>query len=155
MLLLGISLLTMIILAGCGPKPQPSAQEEFQGESVPPAEPDPPKIEIRAKGFGDTELVISPSVDKTISGIVVLTMSQVPPGTKLVAFALEGNGIPSIKETGPNLGTDTDGSDGWIWLFDTTSYDNGLYDVSGIVFSDLSTGVPPLGAAKLQVIIKN
>ena len=68
---------------------------------------------------------------------------------------IQGKGIPTIKEAGPNLGSDSDGSDGWSYMLDTTTYDNGLHDISGLAFSELTTGAAPLGSATTQVIIKN
>jgi uncharacterized protein (UPF0333 family) len=112
-------------------------------------EPASPKTEIKVQGQNAT-LVISPSVDKEISGTVTVTVTQAPEGTKMALFTIQGG---DVKVTGPNLGIDSDGSDGWSRIVDTTKYDNGVYEIAGLP-STTSEG-NPLGRAVAQVIIKN
>ena len=110
--------------------------------------------DITAKGHGGVELVISPTDKKNIDGIVTLTLNDVPSGTKSVGFAISGNGM-DLTETGPNIGIDTDGSDTWSFMLDTKRYDNGLYEISGLAFSQADGSGSPLGAATAQVVINN
>src|SRR3989344_1832220 len=51
-----------------------------------------PKTEIRASQQ-NTEMVISPSNDNIVKGIVTITMTEVPKNTNTVAFAIQGQGI--------------------------------------------------------------
>ncbi|MEE9595044.1 MAG: hypothetical protein V3V92_06560 [Candidatus Hydrothermarchaeales archaeon] len=98
-------------------------------------------------------MVIRPTNDNIVSGAINLMVTQVPSGTELVGFAIQGPGIEDIGKTGPNLGLDGDGGDGWSYIFDTSKYANGVYDISGIALP--SGGGAPLGAAYAQVIIQN
>jgi hypothetical protein len=118
--------------------------------------PEPPSTEIRIKGSG-TEMVISPSKDREIKGIVTLTMEKVPEGTKSVAFATQGPG-QITQDTPINiLGFDRDGSDGWSMDFDTYSLADGTYTMNGFAFSveNPGEGVDEVGVARVQVIINN
>ena len=99
-------------------------------------------------------MVVSPSTDKVIKGIVTLNLVEVPEGTGVTALLLQGQGAPDTS--GPNLGLDTDGSDGWSYILDTTKYDNGVYTVGGIAGISLGgESDQPLGAVSTQVIIEN
>ncbi|MFQ6105500.1 MAG: hypothetical protein ACE5NL_00310 [Candidatus Hydrothermarchaeaceae archaeon] len=102
-------------------------------------------------------MVIAPSEDSFVKGIVTITMTHVPDGTKMVAFAIQGSGIEDIAKTGPNLGKDNDGSDGWSLYLDTTRYPNGVYDIISYAshLTELQEDVPPLGFASAQIVIQN
>lgn len=111
------------------------------------------KTEVFGSGF-NAEMTVSPSVDNVISGIVTVTVTKSPVGTKGVGFAITGGSLGNdLKGTGPNLGFDTAVGDGWTKLVDTTQYPNGLYEISSIAFSDMDSD--PLGVATAQVVIEN
>lgn len=110
------------------------------------------KTVIIAKA-GNTEIVISPSNERVVKGIITITATKVPNETKLVAFAIQGGNIDPIEKTGPNIGVDNDGDDGWSYLLDTKKYENDLYSISAI--AGKSVGSEPLGAVTAQVIIQN
>jgi hypothetical protein len=113
------------------------------------ATPSAEKTEIRVQGL-NASVLIEPSVDNVISGVVTITVTKAPNGTKMAFFTIQGQGI---KDTGPNLGIDNDGSDGWSRLLDTTEYKNGLYEISGLAMSGPDDN--PLGVATAQVKIQN
>jgi hypothetical protein len=113
------------------------------------SEPATPKTEITVQGQNAT-VNIKPSVDNVISGVVTITVTKAPDETKMVFFVIAGQGI---KETGPNLGIDSEGSDGWSRLVDTAKYKNGLYEIAGLPMT--SGDDSPLGKASAQVTIKN
>lgn len=113
------------------------------------------KTEIKVSGQG-MEMVISPSQDKVVKDIVTITVTRAPSNTGIIGFAIQGPGIEALEKTGPNLGLDSDGSDGWSFEFDTNGYPNNEYTLSVIAFpSTPGGGLPPLGAAQAQVEIKN
>jgi len=146
-------LVLLVFIAGCaqsGPADTNDIEEKVQitETTQPPA----PKTEITVTQLG-TRLIISPSIDKEIGGVVTLTVTEVPEGTTSIGFAISGLGIEDISATGPNIFTDSDGSDGWESIFDTSRYDNGVYDISGMAFPE--SGGAPLGAATAQVVIQN
>ena len=49
---------------------------------------------------------------------------------------------------------DTDGSDGWSYVLDTTNYENGVYEVFSMVGEEIKEAAPS-GMASAQVIIEN
>jgi hypothetical protein len=90
-----------------------------------------------------------------IKGTVSITMTSVPAGTEVVAFAIGG---PGIEDTGPNLDFDRDGNDGWGMEFDTTFYPNNNYMIYGYAWTvDFSEGeaVMPAGTVSAEVTIEN
>jgi hypothetical protein len=121
--------------------PTPTAEEAQQ-----------PSNEIKVEGRS-ASMLIEPSVDNVISGVVTITVTEPPSDTIMVFFAMVGQGTADTEMTGPNLGIDDDGSDGWSRLFDTTEYDNGLYEISGLPMSDPDSD--PLGIVSAQVVIDN
>lgn len=141
---LAVLLIVVIFLSGCAQQGEQTTQETSESA--------PPKTEIvgRLKG---TEMVIKPSVDNVIKGIVTVTATKVPEGAQRVYFVLSGQ---SIEGVGPNINIDTDGSDGWSGILDTTQYENGVYTIGALAF--LTTEITeddPIGGATAQVIIQN
>lgn len=130
---------------------------ETEGSESPSAsesatEPASPKTEIKVQGQ-NASVLIEPSVDNVISGVVTITVTEAPNETNMAFFAMVKQGAEDLKETGPNLGIDSDGSDGWSKLLDTTQYENGLYEISGLTMIDSDSN--PLGTATAQVMIQN
>lgn len=111
-----------------------------------------PSTEIEVEGRG-ASMLIEPSVDNVISGVVTVSVTEAPSGTNLVFYAIVGENTGSIEEAGANLGMDVDGSDGWSRLFDTSEYENGLYEIAGLPASDGDSD--PLGFVTAQVLIQN
>ena len=60
-------------------------------------------------------------------------------------------------ESGLDPGTpiDQDSSDGWSVMYDTTQYENGLYEVAAIVGEGFEDNQPPLDAVTAQILIEN
>jgi hypothetical protein len=112
----------------------------------------PPKTSIKEKGLNST-MVISPSQNDVISGEVVIEATDLPAETKHVGFSVSEK-FEDLGVGGPNLGFDSDGSDGWGKTLDTSNYENGIYYVALFVFeNDASSN--PLGAVNKQVEIRN
>ena len=146
-ILLAILLSTIILLSGCSQKTSTTVTTKTESTAATAA----PKTEITAKSLG-TEMVISPSVGKTIKGIVTITLTKVPSATGIAAFGIEKQG--STEGGGPNLGMDQDGSDGWSYILDTTDYENGIYTIYSMVGESLKAEAP-LGIVTAQVVIEN
>ena len=139
MIILGISIILLIIgLSGC---------TETQTT---------PANEIRADGTGISkgmEMVISPSEDNEISGVVTISMTKVPEATLFVSFAIDG---PGINDTSPNLGLNINESEGWSIEFDTTDYSDDTYTIVGYAFAtEHGADTNPLGFVQTEVVIKN
>jgi hypothetical protein len=142
------------LIAACGRSGDASDKEVITFEPTQEAteEPTAPDTEIRSQGY-NAEVVIEPSSDNVISGIVTIRVTKAPAETEMAFFAIVGNGSESIETTGPNLGIDSDVSDGWSRLLDTTEYEDGLYEVAGLAMS--SANDDPIGMASAQVMIQN
>lgn len=114
-----------------------------------------PKTEIRIRGSG-TEMVISPSKDREIRGIVTLTMEKFPEDTKSVIFLIYA-GMPRMDASPSIIGIDKDGSDGWFLDFDTYAYTDGDYTVEGHTFNvdQPGEGIEQISATRIQVQINN
>ncbi|HIJ98977.1 TPA: hypothetical protein H1005_03450 [archaeon] len=139
-LILWISLLILVIvISGCISEKAKKTEET--------------RTEVRAK-MGNMEMVIAPTLNNTVKDIVTITATKVAAGTEIVAFAIQGRGIEDLNKTGPNLGIDSDGSDGWNYLFDSLTYPNGVYTIYTIA-GVLKNDTPPLGGVTAQVIIQN
>lgn len=107
-----------------------------------------------ASGFGGLQLSITPALGTEINGTVTLEVLNVNPLTEIVAFGIQGGNITDVKETGPNIGVDINGEDGWKVDFDTTLLPNGEYDF----FAIAGTSNPeelPLAAVNIKINIQN
>src|SRR3989338_2336773 len=146
----------LIVVSGCVKIQIGSTAEEEE----PPTEPEqegqlPAKTQIKVSGQG-VEMIISPSTDNTVKDEIIITATKVPQDTGVIGFAIIGPGIEAIEKTGPNLGYDDDGSDGWSLEFDTNSYPNNEYSLGIIAFpANRKSGEPPLGAAQARMVIEN
>jgi len=145
-LTLVLSIIAVILVSGCVGQASELIDVEEQARNPEPF------TEIRTSGF-NTEMVISPTSNNVISGIVTITMSKIPAETGIVGFVLLAQGEELIG--GPNLGMDGSGNDGWSFILDTTAYSNGVYTLSGIAAIAFEEGRQPLGVASAQVIIEN
>lgn len=136
-----IAALMVLLLVGCS--------HEVTRTTV-KSEPAAPKSEIIATGMGDTKMKISPSVDNKIKGTVTIELTQVLPDTQIAAFGI-------VKQGEDGMGTpnfDTDASDGWSYILDTTTLANGVYTISAVTGDELE-GDGPDGHAQVQVVIEN
>lgn len=110
------------------------------------------RTEIKESGLNSV-LVISPSKNDVISGDVTIKATKVPDEAKHVGFSISQT-VEGLAAEGPNLGFDSEGSDGWEMPLNTTEYDNGVYYVALFVFeTDGSSN--PLGTANAKVQIEN
>ena len=98
------------------------------------------------------KLKVDPIKGNDVSGTISITLTEVPEGTKMVGFVVLKNG-ENVKDVGPKMQRDTDESDGWTWLVDTTAYENGLYEISALPSADADSN--PLSLVKKQIMIKN
>ncbi|MEK6816436.1 MAG: hypothetical protein AABY09_02395, partial [Nanoarchaeota archaeon] len=147
-------LILLIAVSGCVKQ-----AEEISEENGLPAEQKVQlivKTQIKVSATG-MEMIISPSKDNVVKGIITITVTKAPTDTGMVAFAIIGPGIESIEKTGPNLGFDGDGSDGWSFEFDTNTYPNNIYSIATIAFPSITPGggAPPLGALQAKIEIRN
>lgn len=110
------------------------------------------KSEIKEKGF-NAGLLISPSENDVISGTVTIKATDLPDGIKHVGFSINEN-FDELGNGGPSLGFDSDGTDGWEMVLDTTEYENGTYFVALFAF-DNDASSNPLGVANVQVEVRN
>lgn len=150
-------LLFSIFVIGCvQEKAELKTTEDVEKQiQTPPPEQPLTKTEIKVIQKG-MEMIISPSQDKVVKDIVTITVPKVPTNSALVAFGIIGPGIEPLEKTGPNLGYDADGSDGWSFEFDTNSYPNSEYTLAAIAFpANRQSGAPPLGAAQVTIVIEN
>ncbi len=114
-----------------------------------------PETEIRIRGSG-TEMVIAPSKNREISGIVTLTMEKVPEGTKSVIFLIYA-GMPRMDASPSIIGIDKNGSDGWFLDFDTYAYTDVDYTIEGHTFNvaQPGEGIEQTSAVRVQAQINN
>ena len=110
------------------------------------------KSEVREKGF-NAGILIAPSVNDVISGIVTVSAVDTPKQSKHVGFSISKK-FDDLGKGGPNLGIDSDGMDGWGVKLDTSEYENGLYYLAIFAFENDTTS-NPLGVANVQVEIRN
>ncbi len=108
--------------------------------------------EIEEKGYNST-INISPSQNDVVFGTVTVTGLNLPEETKHVGFAISES-FDTLGSGGPNLGFDSDGSDGWNFSFNTTEYENGVYYLALFAFQDDSTS-NPIGVTNVQLEIRN
>src|SRR3989338_7746077 len=155
-----LALMILIIITGCAQKitePEEKFPEpEITRSAELAKEPERSKIEIRATGPTGMELVISPSADEAIKGLVTLTINQVPPGTKYVGFFLESGDAEESSDGPPNLGLDDEGSDGWSLVADTTAHDNNQYLIFALAFAEEpGSTVEPTATVQTGAAINN
>lgn len=141
---IAVLIIALVFLTGCG-------GSSTTGGEAKAAEKSEPATKITATGIGTT-MVISPSKDKVISGIVTITATKVPSETGVMGFSIEGGNVPK-DSSNMNIALDQDDSDGWVSPFDTTEYDNGAYKINIIAGS--ADFQRMLGSASANVIIEN
>ncbi|MBU1973919.1 MAG: hypothetical protein KKH52_00820 [Nanoarchaeota archaeon] len=114
------------------------------------------KTEVTAKGrVTDSQLRIYPTIEKNVKGIINVEYLNVPEDTEAVIFIIQSGKIDMEQGVGQNTPIDSDGSDGWNIMYDTTEYNNGLYTIAAVAGKGFGDNQPPLDAASAQVIIKN
>jgi hypothetical protein len=111
-----------------------------------------PENKIVEKGV-NMYIEIEPSVGNTISGVVNVSATSTPKDTNSIGFVVVEKIEDLITGDGKILGTDSDGSDGWTSIFDTTEFENGLYFVVSI--ASAKPGGNPNASANVQVEINN
>ena len=112
-----------------------------------------PRTEIKESGY-NLEVLIEPSANNVISGIVTITATQVVKEAAGVGFYLSKTKEALTDGGMASLGIDRSLEGGWSNTFNTTELDNGKYYISVVVYSTNGDG-PPLGAAQVPVVIKN
>jgi KaiC/GvpD/RAD55 family RecA-like ATPase len=113
-------------------------------------------------GMGGLKATISPTVGKTVSGIIEIEANTVPDGTVAVHFLFYPQDVQIGQEMSPEdqlrlmRDYDTQGEDGWGTIIDTSTVDNGVYTI----FISASDGTEqdgdgPQNFAVKQVIVEN
>ena len=151
--MLGTALLVALVAGGttgCAASERDGVDADEPEAEV--SEPATPRTEIVAQGQNAT-VRVEPSVDNAISGIVTITITEAPDGTVMAFFTMRKQGAEDTQVEGPNIGIDTDASDGWSSLLDTSGFENGVYEVSGLAMAGPDDD--PLGGATAQVLIQN
>ena len=115
-----------------------------------------PRTEIRVSK-ADYEFLIKPTEDRNVKGIVTLEFTRFPEDIGDAAFAVTGGDVEDIKKTGPNIGYDLASSDGLSYIWDTTKFDNGLYQLYAFTYfeGDFMNDKDPQNVITTQVIIDN
>ena len=176
-LLLIILIISVLLLSSCGPKcpecPGSSAWSscdvdakktrtsykcteatDFQCEEF--EETQQCATEVRVTGrTGLSEMLITPTIDKNVKGVITVELTKAPDETKAVIFVLKKGKINVKEGLGPDIPIDQDKNDGWSILYDTTEYENGLYEVAAIVGEGFADDQPPLDAVGTQIVINN
>lgn len=145
-----VLVIVVVILAGFLFMGSKSKQQPEQGGADQTTQ----KNYINLRGMeGIIEGKISPSEGNKVKGIIEVSITKVPGKTEIVYFAMLSSGRELSNR---DLRADTDGSDGWSMLIDTTTEVNGLYDI--IVLAEYP-GRPdeegPLDALQSQIIVEN
>lgn len=142
-----IVLLAFFLLKKSEPS-QSSSQENNNQETIKPNQ-----NYLTIKGiYGKIIGKISPTEGKKIKGIVEISLEKIPEKAEVMSFAILYAG-QKPEETGPNLGIDSNGDDGWGISLDTNNYVNGLYEI--VVIANSAESNEPIDASKIQVIIEN
>jgi len=105
---------------------------------------------LKAKAMSnDWTLVISPTLEKKVKGIITGKINDAPNSIDKISFLIfkEGseNPVAGIEDSDP--------SDGFSYSLDTTTLPNGLYRFSAVIFGE--EGKPPRDGASIQIVIEN
>lgn len=110
----------------------------------------------------DSDILISPTLDDNVKGIIKVEAKSVPEVTKYVEFILMpqdvqlGGQMPEEDLARIVKEVDNNGKDGWKAYFDTNKTENGLYKVFiGIAYEGSSKESPWIDYVQAQVIVKN
>lgn len=118
------------------------------------------ETQINLKGAkGALDIVIAPTLDESVKGIIKVEAVSVPEGTEMIKFIF----APQEVEIGPAMDiskvvieTDASGSDGWRAFFDTSKVDNGLFRLFiGSTYEGAPDANPWLDYTNTQMIVKN
>ena len=111
-------------------------------------------IGSEGNGFGELGILVRPAKDGIISGTVDVLAFNANLDTEIIAFGITGGNIAELKDSGPNIGIDTNGTDGWTQTLDTTKYENGEYRIFAVGGKN-TPGELPTSAVNLDLIIEN
>ncbi|MEW5896794.1 MAG: hypothetical protein AB1668_03830 [Nanoarchaeota archaeon] len=146
-------LVLLIVVSGCVKQGEEIEEKTLSEDKIPSSPVEKTKIKVSQMGV---TMIVAHAQGQVVKDIVTITVTKVPANTGSVGFVIQGPGIEAMEKTGPNLGYDSDGSDGWSVEFDTNSYPNENYTLGAIAFpADRQSGTPPLGVAQALIEIRN
>ena len=168
-----LTLISLLLLAGCGPKcpqcPESSSYSEcndqamktrtnykcseatnFQCKSYTEEK----QCATEIKLTGNIDGIIKPSLEEKVKGVIKLEIKNVPEDTVLVAYYLEGGDLSPIGiERMPYFATNQ--GDVWTGMLDTNEYKNGLYQIGVIANNEETLEGNPHAYAFGQILISN
>lgn len=103
---------------------------------------------------GNIDVIVKPTIEERVKGIIKLEISGVPEDAQLVVFYLAGGDLPPISnERRPTPATNQ--GDVWTGMIDTNDYENGLYDIAVVGTNQVSLEGNPQYYAMGQVLVDN
>jgi hypothetical protein len=120
------------------------------------------QTQITLSGTKGMEVVITPTLEEKVKGIIKVELTATPEGTEFVHFFIMpqsvnfGRDMTEEESAQVIRETDMSGADGYKVMFDTTNLENGLYKIFiGPTKEDAPEDSPWTDYAMAQIIVEN
>ena len=150
--ILALAILGVIFISGC------IQQSEHGGQQIPQnQEIQQPKTEINLENNG-LKVKISPTEDKKVSGVITVTLENIPSKTTKILVSLAPQGFKGDLYNDPNVIIQwiDQPSIGQEILLDTTKVENGVYGMGvSATYDGAPESSPWIALVQTQVNVQN
>ncbi len=106
--------------------------------------------------MGESEIVLAPTKDNKVSGVITISLVNAPAETKQVGFDIVKSEVNWWETNEAEQDFDKDDSDGWSIEVDTTTYANKEYAFLAIAYTNkIVPGEMPLAISVVKAVIDN
>jgi len=147
-----IILIGIVFISGCVQEAGQEINQETQNPQL-----QQPKTEINLENNG-LKVRISPTEDKKISGIITVTLQNIPSKTTRILISMTPQGFKGDLYNDPNVIIQwvEDPSSGQEILLDTTKVENGIYGIGVLATYDGAPESNPwIAIVQTQVNVQN
>ena len=150
--ILALAIIGIIFISGC------VQQSEQRGQQIPQnQEIQQPKTEINLENNG-LKVKISPTEDKKVSGVITVTLENIPSKTTKILVSLAPQGFKGDLYNDPNVIIQwiDQPSIGQEILLDTTKIENGVYGIGvAATYDGAPESSPWIALVRTQVNVQN
>jgi len=150
--ILALAILGVIFISGCIQQSEQGGQQIPQNQEI-----QQPKTEINLENNG-LKVKISPTEDKKVSGVITVTLENIPSKTTKILVSLAPQGFKGDLYNDPNVIIQwiDQPSIGQEILLDTTKVENGVYGMGvSATYDGAPESSPWIALVQTQVNVQN